>query len=98
MKIVSNKEFCIATTDVRGINCKEMRQMHELKQRIAAILDSHESDEVRNEYATDEDLKLMWCILHTFTREFSDTQKSTFDDAMKELNAPVEEPEPEPKF
>ena len=49
MKIVSNKEFCIATTDVRGINCKEMRQMHELKQRIAAILDSHESDEVRNE-------------------------------------------------
>ena len=84
MIIKSNKEFSICSTDIREINNKEMRQMYELKQRIGTILDSHEDDNVKNEYVTDEDLKLMWCILHTFTREYANTQTSAFDNTMKE--------------
>lgn len=93
MFITSNEKIAICSTDIREINNKEMRQMHELKQRIATILDSHEDNTMEKKYATDEDLKLMWCILHTFTREYANTQTSAFDDAMKERNATVEKPE-----
>lgn len=91
MKIISNKEFCIATTDICNINCKEMQQMHNLKCRIKTVLDSHKTD--KKEYISDDDLKLAYAILNVFTKEYSDTQKSAFDDELAEINKKQKNPE-----
>lgn len=83
MKIISNREYAIANTDVRGINNKEMRQMHELNKRIIDVLVSHNGSE-KKKYITDDDLILMHAILSVFTKEYSNTQESAFDAFLKE--------------
>ena len=93
MKIISNREYAIASTDVRGINNKEMRQMHELKNRINDVLDSHKPDSKEKKYISDDDLKLMHAILSVFTKEYKNTQTSAFDDFLKEQEKPVEQPQ-----
>lgn len=92
MEIVSNREYCLASTDVRGINNKEMRQMHELKTRITEVLDSHKPEAEKRKYISDDDLKLMHAILSVFTKEYASTQTSAFDDFLKEQNKPIEQP------
>ena len=93
MKITSNREMCICTTDVRDINNKEMRQMHELNQRIVDVLDSHKPDSKEKKYVSDDDLKLMHAILSVFTKEYKNTQTSAFDNFLEELNKPIEQPQ-----
>lgn len=91
MKISTNKEWCIATTDVNNINNKEMRQMHDLKCRIKAVLASHKTN--KKEYISDDDLKLAYAILNVFTKEYSNTQTSAFDDELKEIDKEQKNPE-----
>lgn len=93
MIIESNREYCLSSTDVRDINNKEMRQMHELNSRIKDVLDSHKPDSKKKKYIGDEDLKLMHAILSVFTKEYSPTQTSAFDDFLKEQDKPAEEPQ-----
>ena len=93
MKIISNREYAIASTDVRGINNKEMRQMHELKNRIQNVLDSHKPESKEKKYVSDDDLNLMHAILSVFTKEYESTQTSAFDDFLKEQEKPVEQPQ-----
>ena len=83
MKIISNREYAVASTDVRGINNKEMRQMHELKNRINDVLNSHKPEAKEKKYISDDDLNLMRAILSVFTEEYSNTQTSAFDDFLK---------------
>jgi hypothetical protein len=96
MKIISNREFALTSTDVRGINNKEMRQMHELNNRIKSVLDSHKEGSEKREYINDDDLNLMHAILSVFTKEYADTQTSAFDDFLAEQDKPVDKlPEPQ---
>lgn len=97
MKIISNREYCIGSTDVRGINNKEMRQMHELKTRITEVLDSHKPEAEKRKYISDDDLKLMRAVLSVFTKEYSSTQTSAFDDELKEIDTPKPETADEPQ-
>ena len=86
MEIVKNETRAITSVDVRGINCKEMQQMDALKSRIAHVLDTHKCEDKKNEYLTDDDLQLMFAILHVFTKGYSDSISSAFDNALEELN------------
>lgn len=96
MKVISNREFALTSTDVRGINNKEMRQMYELNNRIVEVLDSHKPDSKEKKYISDDDLKLMHAILSVFTKEYSSTQTSAFDDFLAEQDKPVDKlPEPQ---
>ena len=93
MTIKCNREYCLASIDVRDINNKEMRQMYELNNRIKNVLDSHKEGSEKREYISDDDLKLMYAILSTFTKEYADTQTSAFDKFLKEQDKPVEQPQ-----
>ena len=93
MKIISNREYAIASTDVRGINNKEMRQMHELNKRIQDVLSSHKPESKEKKYISDDDLQLMHAILSVFTKEYESTQTSAFDDFLKEQEKPAEKPQ-----
>lgn len=86
MEIKSNREYCLASTDVRGINNKEMRQMFELKNRINDVLNSHKPEAKEKKYISDDDLQLMRAILRVFTREYAATQTSAFDDELKAIS------------
>lgn len=86
MEIKLNNDYCICSTDVRNINNKEMRQMFELKNRINDVLDSHKPEAKEKKYISDDDLQLMRAILRVFTKEYSSTQKSAFDDELKVIN------------
>lgn len=93
MKIKGNKSYGIVSTDVVDINNKEMNQMFELNNRIKNVLDSHKEGSEKKEYVSDDDLKLMYAILSVFTKEYSSTQTSAFDDFLKEQDKPVEQPQ-----
>lgn len=92
MTIKSNREYCLSSTDVRDINNKEMRQMHELNTRIQDVLNSHKPEAKEKKYISDDDLVLMHAILSVFTKEYKNTQTSAFDDFLKEQDKPVEQP------
>ena len=93
MKIKSEKTYAIVGTSILDINNKEMNQMHELNNRIKNVLDSHKEGSEKKEYISDDDLKLMYAILSTFTKEYADTQTSAFDKFLKEQDKPVEQPQ-----
>ena len=91
MLIKSNEGCAVVSTDIREVNNKEMRQMHELKLRIGEVLDNHEaSDEQLKKvgksrmYIGDDDLKMMFAILSVFTKDFASTQRSAFDNFLNE--------------
>lgn len=86
MKINFKKDLAIVTTNICDVNNKEMRQMHELKERINDVLASHKPNSKEKKYISDDDLKLMHAILHVFTKEFAATQESAFDDALKKFS------------
>ena len=86
MKIKSEKSYAIVGTTISDINNREMRQMHELNNRIVEVLDSHKPEAKEKKYINDDDLKLMYAILSVFTKEYSNTQTSAFDDFLEELN------------
>ena len=104
MKIKGNKSYGIVSTDVVDINNKEMQQMHELKNNIKDVLDSHKPDSKEKKYINDDNLKMMYAILSVFTKEYSSTQTSAFDDFLKEQEAKsidatsVEKEKPQPKI
>ena len=93
MKIESKQSYAIVSTTIRDINNREMRQMHELKNSIKDVLDSHKPDSKEKKYISDDDLKLMHAILSVFTKEYSSTQTSAFDDFLKEQDKPAEKPQ-----
>lgn len=84
MKIIENREYAVVNTDIRNINNKEMRQMHELNNRIKDVLDSHKPDSKEKKYVNDDDLRLVHAILSVFTKNFSNTQTSVFDEFLKQ--------------
>lgn len=90
MKIESKESYAIVSTTIRDINNREMRQMHELKNNIKNVLDSHNPDSKEKKYISDDDLKMMHAILSVFTKEYESTQTSAFDDFLKET---VEQPQ-----
>lgn len=104
MEIRPTKSYGIVSTDIRDINNREMRQMHELKNNIKDVLDSHKPDSKEKKYINDDDLKMMHAILSVFTKEYSSTQTSAFDDFLKEQEAKstdatsVEKEKPQPKI
>lgn len=104
MKIESKQSYAIVSTTIRDINNREMRQMHELKNSIKDVLDSHKPDSKEKKYISDDDLKMMHAILSVFTKEYSSTQTSVFDDFLKEQEAKstdatsVEKEKPQPKI
>ena len=67
--------------------------MFELNNRIKNVLDSHKEGSEKKEYVSDDDLKLMYAILSVFTKEYSSTQTSAFDDFLKEQDKPAEQPQ-----
>lgn len=91
MKVIQNREYALASTDVRGINNKEMRQMYDLNKRIIDVLASHDEKSEKKEYISDDDLLLMHAILGFFTKEYSYTQESEFDKFLKEEQEAHEE-------
>jgi len=86
MEIKLNSDFCVMSTDIRNINNREMRQMFELKNRVDDVLNSHKPEAKEKKYISDDDLKLMKAILRVFTREYSSTQTSAFDDELKVID------------
>ncbi len=67
--------------------------MHELNNRIKNVLDSHKEGSEKKEYVSDDDLKMMYAILSVFTKEYSSTQTSAFDDFIAEQDKPAEQPQ-----
>ena len=90
MIIKSNREYALTSTDVRDINNKEMRQMHELNLRIVEVLDSHKPEAKEKKYISDDDLNLMRAILSVFTKDYACTQTSAFDEFLAK-EQPVEQ-------
>lgn len=93
MEIKPNKSFGIVSYNIESVNLNEMRQMHELNDRISDVLDSHKPDSKEKKYISDDDLKLMYAILSVFTKEYESTQVSAFDDFLAEQNKPAEKPQ-----
>lgn len=104
MELKFKKDYGVVSTNVLDINNREMRQMFELKNRINDVLDSHKPEAKEKKYISDDDLKLMGAILSVFTKEYSSTQTSAFDDFLKEQEekstaaTAAEEKEPQPKI
>lgn len=92
MDIKFKKDYAIVSTDIMHVNNKEMRQMHELKNRIKDVLDSHKPDAKEKKYINDDDLKLAYAIFSVFTKEYSSTQNSAFDDFLAEQEKQAEKP------
>lgn len=89
MEIRSKRADAIVSIDIIGINNREMRQMCELKNRIADVLNSHLPNSKEKKYISDDDLKLTHAILSVFTKEYSLTQTSAFDDELKAIDEKV---------
>jgi hypothetical protein len=83
MKIKVKESFAMVGVNAEDININELRQMCELDNRIADVLISHKAESKEKKYISDDDLKLMHAILRVFTREYSSTQTSAFDDELK---------------
>lgn len=83
MKIKVKESYAMVGVNAEEINMKELRQMHELKTRIEDVLKSHAPESKEKKYIDDDDLKLMRAILRVFTKEYSSTQTSAFDDELK---------------
>ena len=83
MKIKIEESLGMTGVTAKDINMKELRQMHELKTRIEDVLKSHAPESKEKKYIDDDDLKLMRAILRVFTKEYSSTQTSIFDDELK---------------
>lgn len=98
MNIKSNKSFGIVGYDIEGVNLCEMRQMSELKDRIYNVVASHVDDSKKNEYISDDDLRLMHAILCVFTKDYSNNTESEFDKFLKGAEKPVEQPKQEEKI
>lgn len=92
MTIKSNSSFGVVGYSIMDVNLNEMRQMHELKDNIKSVLDSHKPDSKEKKYISDDDLKMMHAILSVFTKDYEPTQKSAFDEFLKEENKPAEQP------
>lgn len=96
MKIIKNREYCVSSVDVRGINANEMETMVKLNEKIIDVLASHAADSKEKKYVSDEDLKLMSAILSVFTEDFKIEMKNSFFDYLenkKKVDAQPAQPE-----
>lgn len=94
MKVIKNREYCVSSVDVRGINANEMETMVKLNEKIIDVLASHATDSKK--YVSDEDLKLMSAILSVFTEDFKIEMKNSFFDYLekqKKVDAQPAQPE-----
>jgi len=91
MTIKSNISTGVVGYSIMDVNLNEMRQMAELKNRVNDVLASHAKDSKEKKYLNDDDLKLVHAVLSVFTKDYESTQKSAFDDFLKEQK-PVEQP------
>ena len=84
MVVKETRGFAITAVSILDINCIEMTQMHELKNRIKDVLISHKPEAKEKKYINDDDLKLMHAILSVFTKNYEQALTSAFDDFLKE--------------
>lgn len=95
MKILKNHGTGVVSYDINNVNLNEMRQMHELKNRINDVLDSHKPESKEKKYINDDDLKLMHAVLSVFTKDYEGNTESAFDAFLKEQQKTVDKlPEP----
>lgn len=87
MKIEKSIGQGVIGLNVYNVNLIEVRQMMEMKERIAHVLNTHCDEKLKNEYLTDEELEKILVILHVFTRDVELETKSAFTDALNELRS-----------
>lgn len=97
MKIEKEADYAVVSTTISGINCLEMRQMHELKKNIKSVLDSHKPDSKEKKYISDDDLRLAYAVFSVFTKEYESKLSSAFDEYLKEQEKPAPQAEEEKK-
>lgn len=79
MEIVPKNCLAVTSFDIMDINCKEMMQIAQMRDRVAYILETHKSKSSKKEYLSDGELTLIWGILGTFASMFGETIDSAFD-------------------
>lgn len=84
MQIRKRTSVGVVGYDITDVNLNEMRQMHELNNRIVDVLNSHKPEAKEKKYVDDADLKLMHAILSVFTKDYEGTIVSAFDEFLKE--------------
>ena len=85
MVVKEGRGFAVTTMSILDINCIEMQQMNELKNRIDDVLISHKPEAKEKKYINDDDLKLMHAILSVFTKNYEQALTSAFDDFLKDV-------------
>ena len=90
MEIKANEKWGINSFDILGLNVSEFQTLCELKTRIKNVLETHKDEKKKNEYLSDDELKMIHAVLHVFTRDHAFKVTNTFEDALKALNKPVE--------
>lgn len=89
MTVSPNYGNGITSIDVFSINLLEIQQMLQMRDRIAHVLNTHEGKDSKNEYLSDDDLRMMHAILTVFTRPMENSLESEFDKYLKlNLKAP----------
>lgn len=79
MEISKNEGYAVVSFNVMDINCKEMMQIAQMRDRVAYILKTHKSESSKKEYLSDGELTLIWGILGTFASMYGETIDSAFD-------------------
>ncbi len=88
MNIKKKTSIGVVGYNIEDVNLNEMRQMHELKNRIVDVLNSHKPEAKEKKYIDDADLKLMHAILSVFTKDYEGTIVSAFDEFLANENKP----------
>lgn len=85
MRINKNYGEGVTSLDILNLNMVEVRQMVEMKQHIAEVLNSHNDKETKNKYLSDDDLKLLHAMLVVFTKEIELESSSAFTAELKAI-------------
>lgn len=93
MQIRKRTSVGVVGYDITDVCLNEMRQMHELNNRVVDVLNSHKPEAKEKKYVDDADLKLMHSILSVFTKDYEGTIVSAFDEFLANENKP-ESPAP----
>lgn len=84
IKTITGK--AVLATSIEELNGREMRQMYEMRLRIDEVLESHQ-DGKKKQYLSDDELRLIHAMLYCFTKHMDISLESSFDKAVKQLNA-----------
>lgn len=83
MKVNLNHGNAVVSVDILDLNSVELKQMYVMRKRIAHVLKTHQSEEEKNEYLTDDELKDIWAMLSVFTEDYAPLLKSSFDEYLE---------------